>query len=46
MLSASGLTVSSGHSSVVEAGSTAVKSGREVTPHCAAQIDASLSGTD
>lgn len=46
VLSASWLTVSSGHSGVVEEGSTAVRSGREVTPHCAAQIDASLSETD
>lgn len=46
VLSASRLTVSGRHSSVVEEGATAVRSGREVTPHWAAQIDASLSETD
>lgn len=42
VLSASRLTVSS----VMEDGSTAVRSDREVTPHRAAQMDASLSETD
>lgn len=46
VLSASRLSVSSGHSGVAEVGSTAVRSGREAAPHCAAQIDASLSETD
>lgn len=46
VLSASRLTVNSGHSGVVEDCPTAVRSGREVTPHCAAQIDVRLSESD